>query len=229
MQAKLAREANVAAAEAVIATGQAQLVNANEQLTRTRADHRRSELLVSKSFVSARESDRTESLLNQAEAAQKVALATIRQSTATHAAAREDVVAVVVNRRAIQANVEAARAAVRLAAIHLENTRIRAPRDGQVGEIGVKLGQYATPGTQLLALVPEQSGWLPISRNHRPRACNPDSSGAPLLRARERQAAWTRRAHFARHRVRVQCHPSRQRDRQLHQDRSAPSCVHSHR
>ena len=85
-----------------------------------------------------------------------MALATIRQATATHAAAREDVVAVVVNRRAIEANVEAARAAVRLAEIDLENTRIRAPRDGQVGEIGVKLGQYATPGTQLLALVPEQ-------------------------------------------------------------------------
>jgi len=156
VQAKLAREANVAGAEAAIATGQAQLVNANEQLTRARADHKRSELLVSKGFVSERERERTESILNQAEAAEKVAQATIRQASATRAAAREDVVAVQVNRRAIEANVEAAHAAVRLAEIDLENTRIRAPRSGQVGEVGVKLGQYATPGTQLLALVPEQ-------------------------------------------------------------------------
>jgi multidrug resistance efflux pump len=155
-QARLARAANVAGTEAAIATGEAQLVNASEQLSRARADHGRSELLVKKGFVSERERDRTESVLNQAEATQKVALATIRQATASRAAAREDLVAVQVNRRAIEANVEAARAAVRLAEIDLENTRIRAPRDGQVGEIGVKLGQYATPGTQLLALVPEQ-------------------------------------------------------------------------
>ena len=156
VQSRLAREANVAGAEAAIATGEAQLVNADAQLATAIADHKRSELLVSKGFVSARERDRTESVLNQAQAAQKVALATIRQATASRAAAREDLVAVQVNRRAIEANVEAARAAVRLAEIDLENTRIRAPRDGQVGEIGVKLGQYATPGTQLLALVPEQ-------------------------------------------------------------------------
>jgi multidrug resistance efflux pump len=56
----------------------------------------------------------------------------------------------------VAAAVEVARAAVHLAEIDLENTRIRAPRDGHVGEIGVKLGQYVTPGTQLLALVPDQ-------------------------------------------------------------------------
>src|SRR5262245_48211535 len=141
VQARLAREANVAGTEAAIATGEAQLVNANEQLSRARSDHGRSELLVKKGFVSERERERTESVLNQAEATQKVALATIRQANASRAAAREDLVAVQVNRRAIEANVEAARAAVRLAEIDLENTRIRAPRDGQVGEIGVKIGR----------------------------------------------------------------------------------------
>jgi len=49
-----------------------------------------------------------------------------------------------------------ARAALQLAEIDLENTRIHAPRDGHVGEVGVKLGQYVTPGTQLMALVPAQ-------------------------------------------------------------------------
>src|SRR5262245_48924542 len=75
VQARLARQANIAGAEAAIATGEAQLVNANEQLSRARSDHRRSELLVSKGFVSERERERTESILNQSEATQKVALA----------------------------------------------------------------------------------------------------------------------------------------------------------
>jgi len=33
---------------------------------------------------------------------------------------------------------------------------ITAPRDGQVSELGVRLGQYVSAGTQLLYLVPEQ-------------------------------------------------------------------------
>jgi multidrug resistance efflux pump len=38
--------------------------------------------------------------------------------------------------------------------IDLENTVIRAPQDGQVGEIGARLGQYVTAGSQLMFLVP---------------------------------------------------------------------------
>ena len=40
--------------------------------------------------------------------------------------------------------------------IDLDNTVITAPRDGQVSELGVRLGQYVSAGTQLLYLVPEQ-------------------------------------------------------------------------
>ena len=83
-------------------------------------------------------------------------LAAIQQAKAGHAAAQQELRAVDVNRRAVEAAVGTARAAVRLAEIDLENTAIRAPGAGQVGEIGVKLGQYVVPGTQLLALVPSQ-------------------------------------------------------------------------
>src|SRR5262249_18470478 len=156
VQAKAVREANIASSDAAIATAQAQRANADAQFERAEIDHHRSELLVSKGFVSVRERDRTGNALDQAAASQKVARAGILQANAAHAAAVQDLQSVLVNRRAIEAAVETARAAVRLAEIDLENTRIRAPRDGQVGEIGVKLGQYATPGTQLLALVPAQ-------------------------------------------------------------------------
>ena len=49
-----------------------------------------------------------------------------------------------------------AEAAVHLAEIDLQNTRIVAPRDGQLGEVGARVGQYVSIGTQLMALVPDR-------------------------------------------------------------------------
>ena len=45
---------------------------------------------------------------------------------------------------------------MRLAEIDLQNTRITAPRDGQLGEVGARVGQYVSVGTQLMALVPDR-------------------------------------------------------------------------
>ncbi|VTP68895.1 multidrug resistance protein MdtN [Leclercia adecarboxylata] len=48
------------------------------------------------------------------------------------------------------------RAALELAQIDLQNTRIVAPRDGQLGQVTVRLGAYVTAGTHLTTLVPPQ-------------------------------------------------------------------------
>src|SRR3546814_12242813 len=45
-------------------------------------------------------------------------------------------------------------AALHLAEIEFANTIIRAPQEGRLGEVGVRLGQYVTAGTQLTFLVP---------------------------------------------------------------------------
>ncbi|WP_139826195.1 HlyD family secretion protein [Derxia lacustris] len=153
-QARRVREAGIASAEAALATAQAQQINARAQLARTRADARRGAALVGDGAISERERDQNDGALRGAEAADAQAGAAIRQADAGRRVAREDLRSVTVNRRALEAGVAAARAAVALAEIDLDNTRIRAPRDGQAGEIGVRLGQYVTPGTQLLALVP---------------------------------------------------------------------------
>jgi multidrug resistance efflux pump len=158
-QARRVREAAIAGAEAAVAAAHAQQANAVALLERAQADQQRNAMLVDKGFVSARERDRTDNALSQAQAAVKVTLAGIRQANAARAAAEQDLRSVIVNRRAIEAAVESARAAVALAEIDLENTTIRAPGAGHVGEVGVKLGQYVVPGTQLLALVPSQV-WL---------------------------------------------------------------------
>ncbi len=49
-----------------------------------------------------------------------------------------------------------AEAAVRLAEIDLSNTRVLAPRDGQLGPVAVRPGAWVNAGSQLTALVPEQ-------------------------------------------------------------------------
>jgi multidrug resistance efflux pump len=97
--------------------------------------------------VSAREHDQLRAALAQAEAQ-------LDQAQASREIARQDIRTVEVSRNGVQAQIDAAAAQLRSAAIDLENTVIRAPEDGRLGEIGVRLGQYVTNGTQLLPLVP---------------------------------------------------------------------------
>lgn len=155
-QARLSREAAIGNTQAQIAAAQAQILNARAQLTRAQADMRRATPLAQDGSLSQRERDQTEAALHQAEATMKQAEAAALQTQAGRAVATQDLRTVVVNRDAVEAAVDSARAAVKLAEIDLENTQIRAPRDGHVGEVGVKLGQYVTPGTQLMAVVPAQ-------------------------------------------------------------------------
>ena len=135
--------------EATVAGQAAAVASARAQLERARADMRRVDELVAEGSVSIRERDQTLAALRQAEAA-------VRQAEAQRAVAQEQVRTVEVGRGGLEAAVESAQAALRLAEIDLANTVIRAPQAGQVGEIGVRLGQYVTAGSQLLFLVPDK-------------------------------------------------------------------------
>jgi len=135
--------------EAAVANVEAQLKAAQANLARAQADMRRAEALVGDGSLSKRERDQTLAALRQAEAS-------MGQAQAARRSADEDVRSVIVNRDALSAAVANARAALRLAEIDLANTRIQAPQDGRLGEIGVRLGQYVTPGTQLMQLVPQR-------------------------------------------------------------------------
>lgn len=135
-------------AEATIAQRQAAVVDSEAQARKGAADLRRNQDLISDGSVSRRELDVTR-------AANAQALASVAQAKAALAIAREDLQTVIVNRDSLEANVTNAEAAVELARIDLENTRIVAPRDGQLGQIGVRLGAYVNSGAQLMALVPD--------------------------------------------------------------------------
>ncbi|UAL10184.1 HlyD family secretion protein [Caulobacter segnis] len=162
--ARLAQaRANLAAQEAALANSRqahaartaglegqvANLGNARAQLLRAQADMRRANDLVGDGSISVRERDQTLAALRQAEAQ-------VRQAMAGGEIARQDVRTVDVGRGGLEAQVEAARAQVRMAEIDLAHTQIVAPESGQLGEVGVRLGQFVTNGTQLVALVPAQ-------------------------------------------------------------------------
>lgn len=155
-QARQVRQAGIANAQAQLSVAQAQQDNAAAQLARAHAQARRTQALVTDGSVSQQDHEQAESALRQAQAARRQAGAQADQARAAIQVAQQELKAVAVNQQAIEAAIEGAKAAVQLAEIDLENTRIRAPRAGSAGEIGVKLGQYVTPGTQLLALVPAQ-------------------------------------------------------------------------
>ncbi|MEW5713192.1 MULTISPECIES: HlyD family secretion protein [Pseudomonas] len=136
-------------AEATIKLRQAALVDSQAQARKSTADLRRNEELISDGSVSRRELDVTR-------AANAQTIAAVAQAQASLEIARQDLQTVIVNRGSLEAAVASAEAAVELARIDLSNTRITAPRDGQLGQIGVRLGAYVNSGAQLMALVPHQ-------------------------------------------------------------------------
>jgi multidrug resistance efflux pump len=152
-QATLANSQQSARSSEASLGGQAAAVeNARAQLLRTQADMARVNDLVREGSVSLRERDQTLASLRAAQAG-------VAQAQAQRSVAQEQVRTVQVGRGGLEAGVANARAALRLAQIDLANTIIRAPQAGRLGEVGVRLGQYVTAGTQLMFLVP-QSVWV---------------------------------------------------------------------
>jgi multidrug resistance efflux pump len=142
LQARRSAEANVDVAAAQVASAQA-------TLNRERTDLRRYETLFQRGYVPAQQLDQARAAVLQAEAQ-------VNQGQAQRRIARENVTSASVGRGSLEAAVQGAEAAVELARIDLDNTRIVSPRAGQLSEVGVRVGQYVTPGTQLMSLVPER-------------------------------------------------------------------------
>ena len=136
-------------AEATIRQNQAALANANAQALRAAADSRRVEELAADGSLSARERDQTR-------AARAQSVAGGAQAQAALEISRASLQAVTVGRGSLEAAVAGAEAALQLAEIDLSNTRVTAPRDGQLGQVGVRQGAYVNAGAQVTAIVPDQ-------------------------------------------------------------------------
>jgi multidrug resistance efflux pump len=135
-------------ARATIEQDAAAVLNASAQAERAGADQRRVDELASDGSLSARERDAARATRVQSAAAAE-------QSRASLEIARQNLRIVEVNHASLEAAVKNAQAAVRLAEIDLSNTYITAPCDGQLGQVGVRLGAFVNAGAQLTALVPQ--------------------------------------------------------------------------
>ncbi len=157
-----AAEAQVASAKAQLSnSGQTQATNkadlgsrraalssAQAEAKRAQADLRRADQLAKRGSVSLRERD-------QARATAELALANVRKARADIDIGQQKIESTTVSRDGLEAQVQAAEAQLGLAKIDLANTIVHAPRDGQLGEASVRLGQYVTAGSQLMFLVPD--------------------------------------------------------------------------
>ncbi|WP_433852043.1 HlyD family secretion protein [Stenotrophomonas nitritireducens] len=140
-QSQAQNRAQIASARANLSAGQA-------EQQRSRAELRRYETLAAQQLVSSSDRDKLR-------AGAQAASADVAQSQAAIRIAEENLTATRVARQGLEARVASAEAALELARIDLDNTVIRAPRDGQLSEASVRLGQYVTAGSQLLFLVPD--------------------------------------------------------------------------
>ncbi|MQA21112.1 HlyD family secretion protein [Rugamonas rivuli] len=136
-------------AEAGVALNQAALANAEAQAAKAVADLSRVNSLAADGSLSLREQD-------SSKAAKAQTAAAVSQARASLEIARQQVQSVVVNKLSLAAAVANATAALKAAKVDLDNTRITAPEDGQLGQVTVRKGAYVNTGAQLMGLVPRQ-------------------------------------------------------------------------
>lgn len=144
-QDRLAAEARTRSGEAVLNSAKAALIVAEANYNRV--------MPLRKSGVM------TQSNEDQSLSALEQARGSVRQAEAALEVNKQDVQSIIVRRHSLVAAVTNAQAAVDLAKIDLNNTKIIAPQDGVLGEIGAKPGQYVNIGAQLTALVPDKK-WI---------------------------------------------------------------------
>ncbi|MTV40003.1 HlyD family secretion protein [Duganella radicis] len=136
-------------AEAGVVLNQATLANAEAQAAKSVADLKRVDSLAADGSLSLREQD-------SSRAARAQTAAAVSQARASLEIAKQQVRTVAVNKQSLEAAVAAAEAALKAARVDLDNTRITAPEDGQLGQVTVRKGAYVNTGAQLMGLVPKQ-------------------------------------------------------------------------
>ncbi|MGH7115122.1 MAG: HlyD family secretion protein, partial [Stellaceae bacterium] len=132
---------------AMIAQAQATVQSSEADLVRTQQDYQRYNALMASDFASRQR-------FQQAQADLRKAQAETAKSRAALAAAQSELGVLQSQRQEEIARLQQAHANLQLAQNDLDNTRIRAPVSGVVGNRAGQIGQYVKPGTELLSLVP---------------------------------------------------------------------------
>lgn len=138
---------------ALIRQAEAERLAALAQLKLTKIASDRGHKLIRSSAVGQEEVDERDAALAKAEAGVSAASATLdaeKQRIAVLESQREAAVAALAH----------ARAAQELAQIDLDDTVVRAPVDGVIGNRQVRVGRLVAPGTPLLDIVPVDDVWV---------------------------------------------------------------------
>ena len=135
-----------------IAQAQANINAARADVERTRLERLREEAL-------EKTGSSTHQKLEQAVADEERLRATLISRQAELDTQRRQVAVLDAQENQLKADMSAKEAAVKLARINLDYTRIVVPTDGIVGERKVRAGQLVSPGTQVISLV-GQTVWV---------------------------------------------------------------------
>lgn len=160
--------ARVSEAEAQLAVGETAVVNAQAQIKlqdktilesqanidAAKAELHRSELELNRFKVLEKQSFDSKQQLQNAEAAMLVAKAKVDQAIASKAAAEQMIDVLNSQYESARAQLEVLTAQLSYARNQLQKTRIVAPVDGIVGNVGARVGSAAQPSQTLLYLVP---------------------------------------------------------------------------
>src|SRR5262245_56457712 len=131
----------------IIAAAKANVVSAQAELARAQPNYERYKKMVASNVVGRSDYDEVEATLRKAEAE-------VTRTQAALAAEEGQLVVLLADRKQADAQLAQAQAALTMAQNDLNNTVIKAPVDGVVGNKGVQVGQYVKIGTQLMAVVP---------------------------------------------------------------------------
>jgi membrane fusion protein, multidrug efflux system len=153
-QARLANvDADTQLQHALIRQAEAQHRSAVAELNlATRASDRRRELIRTNAVSQAQ--------LDESDAARSRAEAGLLAASATVEAQQHRIAVLATQREAAVAAVAQAQAARDLAQIDLDNTVVRAPVNGVIGNRQVRIGRLVAPGSSLLDIVPVNDVWV---------------------------------------------------------------------
>ena len=155
-----AQDAGIAQAAAQVASTQAQAEGAEADEKRAALEFDRSQKLADANFGSQQRLEQATADRARSAAARAGALAAKSAAEAALAGAKDAAEVLKAQQiEAVRARGELV-AAEETAERNLSFTEIRAPFDGVVGNKAIEIGQFAQPGTRLLALVPLQSAYV---------------------------------------------------------------------
>jgi membrane fusion protein (multidrug efflux system) len=136
------------------------IAQAQAQINATKADVDRTRLELVRQEALEKAASGTHQTLEQAMADEKRYRATLSSRQAELDAQSKEMAVLDAQEKQLDADVNAKKAALKLARINLGYTRIVAPTDGVVGERKVRAGQLVSPGTQVISLVGLPNVWV---------------------------------------------------------------------